>query len=124
MADKQVREGLRAMRSGGLSGLSPEDRVELNQLTANSLRQEGQPLSLDEIEYLQQYIRINERFLDQGINSGDARREINALNEKFSHLHESVLRTALLGSHLAGGGEWNDDIEDYEDGWVPSQACW
>jgi hypothetical protein len=112
------------MVTAGLGALSPEDQANLNQLAAKSLREQEVPINLDEITYLQEYIDINERFMNQQLNTGSARREINTLNEKYSHLHESVKRTDLLGSHLANGDVWNDDIEDYEDGWVPSAVCW
>lgn len=121
-----ARRGFGALTRGGTEALSNDELKQLIETTTNAAKNRNLSIPQEEVEYLQKYMDINNQFLDSRINTRQTRQKIDKLNKEYSHLSEKVLRKGIMGGHLAGyyeGEEDDPDMADHE-GWVPSQVCW
>jgi len=70
-----------------------------------------------EVEYLEKYLKICERFIGRSINLLIATKELKILNTQYRKLvKKTILRQEVMGSTL-----WEPD-DDY--GWVSSRNCY
>lgn len=118
-----ARRGFGALTRGGTEALSNDELQQLIEASTAAAKRRSLNIPQEEVEYLQKYMDINNQFLDSRLNTRQARQKIDELNEEYSHLPKKVIRTSLMGGHLAGYYEGEDEDEDNA-GWVPSQVCW
>ena len=72
-------------------------------------------LTVSDAEYLQEYVKLSEGFLNGQYTLKEGKKLLKVLNEKFKdQIGSRTLRKTLLGKGLARPG----------DGWVPSAVCW
>lgn len=111
--DNRSRGSWKDLTRGGMEGLGNEDIDELQESIDTVRHARGLPISSENITYLQEYVKIQESFLDQSINTSAARTKIDELNEKYARLDKSVLRTQVLGVDIMNA---YDEAVD----WLPS----
>jgi hypothetical protein len=71
-------------------------------------------LTAADAEYLQEYVKLSEGFLNGQYALKEGKKLLKALNEKFKdQIAAKTLRKTVLGKGLAQPG----------DGWVPSAVC-
>lgn len=117
MSDQDVRKGYRAMVSGGAVGLGNEEVANLSNALAQTQRERGITPSVDEVSYLQEFVKINEEYIRSGVSNGyfdatSAQSKLDELNEKFSSVSESVRRTEIIAPSM------ESDLSN--EGWMSS----
>ena len=117
MSDEDLRRGFRAMISGGLSGLDTESVNKLSTEIANVQRERGETPSVDEVQYLQEYVKLSETHIDESISSGyfdsaGAQTQLQVLNDKFPNISESVRKTSVISPNAGNTLE--------NEGWMSS----
>ena len=116
MSDEEVRRGARAMVSGGMASLDDDAVTQLGKTVNETQRERGLVNSVDEVLYLQEFVKISEERLSQGIDTGSfntgAQPKLDALNEKFPNISESVRKLQVLCPDLG--------TRLYDDGWMSS----
>jgi len=125
MSDQELRKGIRILVSGGASSLAEET---LDKITdcCDAARREHNPSALSRMdaEYLQEYLKINERFIRADISALGARGEIEKLNKGFPNTSPSVKKKDVAvprGIYLEYLGE--DEDGEVDEGWMPSRIC-
>lgn len=84
--------------------------------TNNAEKTEAAPRTVPaaEVEYLEKYLKVCEKFLTRRIDEEGASKELRALNKRYkTQVNPKTIKNSVLGDHLGG----------YE-GWVPSQVCY
>lgn len=113
--DQQARETYRDLIRGGMFSLADDEVENLQAAIDNTKRGRGLATASDGITYLQEYVKIQEEFLNHLLTPKNAREKIQELNEKYAVLGESVLRP--IGSGMM-------DLDYNDEDWESSGVCW
>jgi len=119
--DQQARETYRDLIRGGMFSLADDEVENLQAAIDNTKRGRGLATASDGITYLQEYVKIQEEFLNHLLTPKNAREKIQELNEKYAVLGESVLKTGrwLVSYEPSGMMDLDYNDEDWE-----SSSCW
>jgi hypothetical protein len=117
MSDQDVRKGYRALISGGACGLGDEEVENLTKALASTQRDRGQTPSIDEVTYLQEFVKISEEYITEGVREGGfqttkTQEKLDELNAKFPNLSETVRRTEIIAPSI--------ETNLYDEGWMSS----
>jgi hypothetical protein len=119
--DQQARETYRGLIRGGMFYLADDEVENLQAAIDNTKRGRGLATASDRIIYLQEYVKIQEEFLNHLLTPKNAHEKIQELNEKYAVLGESVLKTGRwLDSYKSSGMDLDYNDED----WESSGVCW
>jgi hypothetical protein len=117
MSDQDVRKGYRALISGGACGLGDEEVENLSRALAAQQRERGQTPSIDEVAYLQEFVKLSEEYINEGVTSGGfqttkTQEKLDELNTRFPNLSEAVRRTEIIAPSI--------ETNLYDEGWMSS----
>jgi hypothetical protein len=117
MSDEDLRKGYRALVSGGAFALGNEEITTVEGVLAETQRGRGLSPSVDQVAYLQEFVKISEEYITVGVRSGGfptsrTNEKLEELNAKFPNLPEGIRRTEIIAPNI--------ESNLYDEGWMSS----
>ena len=106
--DQDLRKGVRAILAGGLYGADEDTVQQVITAAADAQRSQGKSPALDEVQYLEEYVKLCEEAVthwnEYGTHWSRGDIKLQQLNDKYPHVKSK--KVILLTENLEQSAGW------------------